>query len=450
VKWVVDGTTTASGAVLGDCIPTGTIPTGTILPGIVVGHSSTSASVSRGRSQTGELAALHTSYIVNHDGGAATVLTNSRTDTLVFNSPANFVWGGLDRLVWVGKSMPNATAPAQHVGRYVQTVRQVVATDADGVSPAQPELWAACLEYRDVTGRPSSVTGASLTVEMDWIGNGPDDGKNRQIQSLVVAQHDKAGAPVDVSSVIGIYLGGGSKGQAQKVFNVGIPFSSAVLDTTHSVQLAGAAAIRMAAGHSIAFEPSGAYRLAYDSTTGTLKWYQGAQSFAVGKGISVGWQNVATTNLTLGSYLVGNIVFLAGSGIYTVTLPPANTVTAGTGFTFSTVGSGSPTIAPSPGDSIELGPVTLRQHDRYHLVSDGNSSWREIFRTNAVSPRFSAPPVLPSYTVASLPASGQAGAKAFASNGRKPSEAAGGGSGVEIFHDGLRWISVCSGTQVTA
>ena len=181
-----------------------------------------------------------------------------------------------------------------------------------------------------------------------------------------------------------------------------------------------------------------------------LKWYQGAQSFAVGKGISVGWQNVATTNLTLGSYLVGNIVFLAGSGIYTVTLPPANTVTAGTGFTFSTVGSGSPTIAPSPGDSIELGPVTLRQHDRYHLVSDGNSSWREIFRTNAVSPRFSAPPVLPSYTVASLPASGQAGAKAFASNGRKPSEAAGGGSGVEIFHDGLRWISVCSGTQVTA
>ena len=271
VKWVVDGTTTASGAVLGDCIPTGTIPTGTILPGIVVGHSSTSASVSRGRSQTGELAALHTSYIVNHDGGAATVLTNSRTDTLVFNSPANFVWGGLDRLVWVGKSTPNATAPAQHVGRYVQTVRQVVATDADGVSPAQPELWAACLEYRDVTGRPSSVTGASLTVEMDWIGNGPDDGKNRQIQSLVVAQHDKAGAPVDVSSVIGIYLGGGSKGQAQKVFNVGIPFSSAVLDTTHSVQLAGAAAIRMAAGHSIAFEPSGAYRLAYDSTTGTLE-----------------------------------------------------------------------------------------------------------------------------------------------------------------------------------
>lgn len=450
VKWLVDGTTTANGAVLGDCIPGGTIPTHVVLPGVVVGHSSTSASVSRGRSQTNDLTTFHTSCLINHDGGSATVLANARTDTLVFNSPANFVWGGVDRLVWVGKSTPDAAAPAQHVGRYVQTIRQTVYADAEGVSPPQPELWAACLEYRDVTGRPSSVTGASLTVEMDWIGNGPDDAKNRQIQSLVIAQHNKTGEPVDVSTVVGVYLAAGSKGQAQKVFNIGIPFSSAVLDTTHSVQLAGAAAIRMAAGHAIAFEPSGSNRLAYDSTTGTLKWHQGTQSFAVGKGISVGWQNVATTNLTLGGYLAGNIVFLAGAGVYTVTLPQANTVTAGTGFTFSAVGSGSATIAPASGESIELGPVTLRTHDRYHVVSDGVSSWREIFRTNAVSPRFLAPPVLPSYVVATLPTSVQAGAKAFASNGRKPSEAAGSGTGVEVFYDGTRWISVCGGSQVAA
>jgi ABC-type transporter lipoprotein component MlaA len=89
-------------------------------------------------------------------------------------------------------------------------------------------------------------------------------------------------------------------------------------------------------------------------------------------------------------------------------------------------------------------------HDRYHVVSDGVSSWREIFRTNAVSPRFLAPPVLPSYAVAALPATVQAGAKAFASNGRKPSEAAGSGTGVEVFYDGTRWISVCGGSQVAA
>jgi len=285
---------------------------------------------------------------------------------------------------------------------------------------------------------------------MDWFGNGPDDGKNRQIQSLVVGQHDLKGAPVDVSTVIGVYLSAGSKGQVQRVFHVGIPFSSAVLDTTNATQLTGAAAIKMAAGHSIAFEPSGNSRLAFDSTTNSLRWYQGPLSFVIGKGITVGWQNVITSNMTLGAYLAGNLIFLAGSGVYTVTLPAASTVPAGTGFTFSSVSSGTPTIAAATGESLELGPVTLRQHDRYHVVSDGASGWREIFRTNAVSPRFSAPPVLPSYLVAGLPTSVQAGAKAFASNGRKPSELAGAGSGVEVFYDGIRWISVCSGTQVTA
>ena len=51
------------------------------------------------------------------------------------------------------------------------------------------------------------------------------------------------------------------------------------------------------------------------------------------------------------------------------------------------------------------------------------STWHEIFRTNAVNPHFSGPPVLPSYTVSTLPSSPGAGAKAFASNGRKPNEA---------------------------
>jgi hypothetical protein len=450
VKWIVDGTVTSTGTSLGSCIPNGYTPAGLHLPGVVVGHTTTSATVSRGRSQANDLSAFQAACVFNHDGGTATVLSTARTDTLIYSSPASFIWGGLDRLVWAGKSTPSATAPAQHVARYIQSVRQTVHTATDGTSPAQPELWAACIEFRDVTGRPSSVTGASLTVEMDWVGNGPDDAKKRQIQSLVVAQADPAGAPVEVNTIIGVYLAGGSKGQTQKVFNVGIPFSTAVLDTTYATQLTGASAIRMAAGHSIAFEPSGNTKLAYDSATNSLRWYQGPLSFVVGKGISVGWQNVVTTNITLGAYMVGNLVFLAGTGVYTVTLPSAANVAPGTGFTFSAVGTGTPIVTAASGESVELGPMTLRQHDRYHVVSDGVASWREIFRTNAVSPRFTNPPVLPSYTVVGLPASVQAGAKAFASNGRKPSELAGSGTGVEVFFDGSRWISVCSGSQVAA
>jgi hypothetical protein len=49
-----------------------------------------------------------------------------------------------------------------------------------------------------------------------------------------------------------------------------------------------------------------------------------------------------------------------------------------------------------------------------------------------------------------LPMSPGAGAMAFASNGRKPSETAGVGSGVGVFYDGARWISVCSGLPVVA
>ena len=337
------------------------------------------------------------------------------------------------------------------MARYVQSIRQAAASDANGepLKP-QPEIWAACLEYRDHTNKPSSATGASLVVEMDWMGNGADDANNRTIQSLVIGQANLDGEPVELGSVLQVTLFAGHVGQVQRAFVLGVPFSKSLFDTTYSTQLPGANAIRLAAGHSIAFEASGSARLAYDSTVGALRWYQGASSQVIGKGITVGWQSVASGNLTLLPYLVGNIIFLVGSGSYTVTLPSAKLVAAGSGYTFSTLGAVAVTVSPLAGESIDLSPVILRQYDRYHIVSDGVNSWREVFRTNAVSPRFGGPPVLPSYLVAGLPTSVTAGAKAFASNGRKPNEAAALGTGVEVFFDGIRWVSVCSGSQVAA
>jgi hypothetical protein len=450
VKWIVDGTTLPDGTSLSSAIPTGGNPASIVLPGIVEGFSSSGSEFSRGTSTTNDLAVLHSSYVVNHTGGASSVISNNRSDTIIYNSPNNYVWGGLDRLIWAGTQTPNATTAAQHVARYLQTVRQTIGTNSTGSPLPQPQLWSACLEYRDATGKPSSWANASLTVEMDWIGNGADDAKSRQIQSLVVSQHDHSGAAVEISSVIGIYLGGGSTGRAYRVFNVNIPFSTSILDTTGSQQLTGAAAIRMAAGHAIAFEPTASNTLSYDSSSGTLRWTQGSLFYTVGKGITVGWANVCTSNTTLPSYLSGNIIFLLGTATFTISLPTAATTPIGTGFTFSVLGSCTVSITPAGSDTIDNGPITLRQSDRYHIVSDGSSCWREVFRTNAVSPRFTAPPVLPSYTVAALPASPAAGAKAFVSNGRKPTEAAGAGTGVEVFFDGSHWISVCSGASVAA
>ena len=452
VQWIVDGTTLSNGTALADAIPNGAGPASLTLPGLVVGNNQQSAEVSQGSSEPTDLSVFRTAYIVNHTGGPTTgaVSSNARADTIIYNSPNNYIWGGLDRLLWCGVQTGSASTPAQHVGRYVQTIRQSVGTNSSGVALPQPQMWAGCLEYRDTTAQLSSITNSGITCEMDWFGNGPDDGHNRQIQSLVVGQNNTSGAPMEISTVVGIYLAAGHTGHAYTVLGINIPFSTSAVDTTNALQLTGAAAIRMAAGHIIAFEPTVTYRLGFDSTTNVLRWYQGTLSYVVGKGISVGFQNVCTSSTTLPNYDAGNIVFLAGSGTYTITLPAASTVAAGTGFTFSASGTGAATINPAGTDAIDNGPVTLHQNDRYHIISDGSSSWREVFRTNLVNPRFIGTPVLPSYTVAGLPAASTAGAQAFATNGRKPTESAGGGTGVAVFCDGVHWISVCSGSQVLA
>jgi hypothetical protein len=452
VKWQVDGTVLTDGTPLAAAIQNGAAPASVALPGLVTGNVATGITTSQSASQSTDFAVQQSSYIVNHNGGSATVICNQRGDTIVYNSPGNFVWNGLDRLVWAGTQTPTATAPAQHVARYVQAVRQVAATNTQGQALPQPQLWASVLEYHDATGQPSSVTGASLTVEMDWFGNGLDDANCRTIQSLVVGQASLAGAPVEIASIIGVWLSAGSSGSAKAVFDVNIPFSSAVLDTTDAKQINSAPVIRMTAGQAIAFEASNSYRLAFDSTTSTLRWYSGPSnlSYVVGKGITVGWEAVFASSSTVPAYMAGNIVFLSGASAYTMTLPAASTVAAGTGYTFSVVGAGPVSILPNGHDTIDSSPVVLHLNDRYHIVSDGVSGWREVFWTNAVSPHFQGPITLPSYTVSALPTGVTAGAKAFASNGLKPSERAGAGTGVEVFFDGQRWISSCSGTAVSA
>jgi hypothetical protein len=452
VKWIIDGTLLPDGTPLAAAIPTGGAPAAFVLPGFAVGNTPFGMTTSQGASQSTDFAVNQSSYIVNHNGGQnGAVIANVRADTIIYGSPGNFVWGGLDRLLWVGTQTPTAATPAQHVSRYIQTVRQAATMGSNGSFLPQPQLWAACLEYRDTTGEPSSATNAALTVEMDWFGNGLDDANNRIIQSLVIGQNNMSGPAVEVGTIIGVYLSGGSAGSAKTVFGVGVPFSKAVLDTTYAQQINNAPVIKMSAGQAIAFESTNSNRLLYDSTTNTLRWNQGTLSYPVGKGISVGWVNVFSTSTTLPNYTSGNITLLVGcTGTYSITLPLANTVAAGTGFTFSVTGTAPVNILPSGTNGIDSGPITLHANDRYHIISDGSSFWHEVFWTNTVSPRFLGPMVLASYTVANLPSGVVAGAKAFASNARKPGEPAGGGSGVEVFFDGVHWISSCSGAVVSA
>jgi hypothetical protein len=451
VKWIVDGTVLPDGTPLAAAIPAGGGPVAFVLPGFVVGNTLSGITTSQGASQTTDFAVNQSSYIVNHSGGpAGAVIANVRSDTIIYSSPANYVWGGLDRLLWVGTQTPNAAAPAQHVGRYIQTVRQSATTGSNGSFLPAPQLWGACIEYRDTTGQPSSATNASITVEMDWFGNGPDDANSRTIQSLVIGQNNTSGPAVEVANIIGVYLSVGSSGSAKTVFGIGVPFSNAVLDTTHATQINNAPVIKMSAGQAIAFEGTNSNRLLFDSATGTLRWNQGTLSYVVGKGITVGWVNVYASSATLPNYTSGNMILLTGGTAYNISLPPASTVAAGTGFTFSVTGAGPVSILPAGTDGIDSGPITLHQNDRYHIVSDGSSFWHEVFWTNAVSPQLSGPIRLASYTVLNLPSGIGSGSKVFVPNGRKPGEAAGAGTGVEAFFDGQHWISSCSGAVVAA
>ena len=91
--------------------------------------------------------------------------------------------------------------------------------------------------------------------------------------------------------------------------------------------------------------------------------------------------------------------------------------------------------------------IWLRDGHDVAFSSNGNVYLR--YTGNALTVN-GAPLRLANYTVAALPSGPGAGAKAFASNGRKPGEGAGAGTGVEVYHDGTRWNSVSSSTQVAA
>ena len=203
VKWIVDGTSLPDGTPLSNAIPGGASPANNYLPGLVVGNSGISFEVSQNGSQPTDFAVSHSSYIVNHAGGptGGAVIANTRSDTIIYGSPTNYVWGGVDRLVWCGSQTPSG-APARGTCRALR---------ADDPAELRPWIRQASRCRNPISGLPASNTAispashrarsaaAALTVEMDWFGNGPDDGNRRQIQSLVVGQHNTSGAPVEIS-----------------------------------------------------------------------------------------------------------------------------------------------------------------------------------------------------------------------------------------------------------
>lgn len=85
---------------------------------------------------------------------------------------------------------------------------------------------------------------------------------------------------------------------------------------------------------------------------------------------------------------------------------------------------------------------------RFQLIDAGTGLMMEMDKTSGHS-RWTGTITAGIYTVGTLPTAGVVGkGLAFASNGRKPGEGVGSGTGVYVFDDGSAWISVCSGAAV--
>ena len=134
----------------------------------------------------------------------------------------------------------------------------------------------------------------------------------------------------------------------------------------------------MAAGQAIAFEGTAANRMWYDGTLGVLRWTNGVYTHVLGRGITVGFQSVFGTVCERSRVYGGEICFLVGSSPMTMTLPAASAIPAGVGYTFSNFSSAAVGIVPSGTNTIDCGTVILQPNDRYHVISDGTSCWREV------------------------------------------------------------------------
>ncbi len=184
-------------------------------------------------------------------------------------------------------------------------------------------------------------------------------------------------------------------------------------------------------------DDDGANALVYSPTTGT-NLPQGGRCFLSFVG--------SKSNATGADYVIGNgLAFTTGIGasINSVLMPNV------------TFNAAVLDLRKAVASSAKANALWLADGHKLAFSTDGTVSIKYDVVKSALSVagqvQLTSPIVFPSFRVSSLPAVPLPGSKAYASDGRKPGEASGAGTGVEVFSDSSqRWISVLSGTPVTA
>ena len=460
-------------------------------------------------SATTDQSVLQSFYLVNHAGGTGHVINNMFVGTSVSSTPADGIWGFLSSLT--SSSGGGNGGATGHVAGYLQTVRSAVPVPRSTItaaatgtsvrvadvtncftgytagvgyplSPTHPlpvlingnpysvtactpdtpgatggpgtltlstsiapadgaagkpvvgvvngaNLWGGVIEYHEQVDLPSSQSGFGQTLELDWVGNNLDDADTRCFISAVVGKNAATGTDVEIGNVIGVWPGNGSTrttgASIKRGMQVNVTFSQAIIDARNATQRSGANAVWLADRQTVAFSTDGKWAVHYNPSRPGLE-------FLYNGGV-LGWIDLQSRYNAPGGF--------SSSGAFTST---------------ATVQSGQSAFdARGAVQNAGGNAVWLADGQRIALSTDGTRTIAYDNTTGSVllsgPVHFSAPPILPSFTVAALPAAPVAGAKAYASNGRKVGEAAGAGTGVELFADNSgRWISVLSGTAVQA
>ena len=427
----------------------GTVTAGTV--GITQTGSQTTtlpAAISLSRPSTGpsDAPAFSSTITVDHSGGAPLSYSNIALTTTIndaTDSSGNFIDGTTsDVYAFVSNLNVNAvtgsnasSTGSQHVALTGAATKKTP-TGGYPVGRTGAQMWGLWLPVTDATNETSSVAGATTGIEMDTDCNGIDPGNIRKAFQFVMGEavpFASGGYPAEWA--YGIYFTTTATGFYKWQISAGGNYSVAVIDTRNAFPGRGkitasltAPAATIAVDTILPFTSAGVYGNPV-SATNAASIRVGANTYThVGFSVDGGGK-------TSGTLTFSTPVSVADGAAGTAVIGDSRTIWMATG----------QQIAFDYGGTANLFYDTAvgGTHLTSALTTDG-----EITAMGGLAISGGAL-ALPNYTVATLPSSPN-GSIAYASNGRKPWEAAGAGTGVLVWVSTNRWLSILSGTQVQA
>lgn len=158
-------------------------------------------------------------------GGPADTSAALHSSISVNGGPVTNYWAaGLSAYVHGLRDPTGSPDQSQHGALYTHLVKTTDKVPG-GIVPDGRRLadgWAQWWVIQDRTGLPSSKGGASVGLEFDWFGNGPDDapGKARYGRQVVLNRFDKSDASKPFEVGYGDYWNSHTGGAQDTFFNV--------------------------------------------------------------------------------------------------------------------------------------------------------------------------------------------------------------------------------------